>query len=697
MLSTTGDTTWGVADQITGGTGSTLNLTAVLGGNIGTTGRTTNGVENFNITLADDNTTANHTLTIDASTLNGAKAFTIASATASTNDAIVFNNLAKSQTVTIKSTDTDLDVKLNFKSGEDSGAADTATVAVNAAKADTVTIAGAFETVAVNGTGTSTVATLNASGNAMTKLTVGGEGATLNSVTGWSTTATALAIDASAATGDVTVGTALSSKFTSVKGGTGTNDTLIGTGASTTISSAFKSEGFENVLFTGTGNSIDLTNSTGVTTVGTRGVTTGTTTFNNIAAASTLQLQGAKTAANQTIGNLTATVKGATSSSPAASLTVKVNNQGMDTGATGSTEHTISVGTVTTNNVKAIAVEVADGDASMTLSADKLETLTLKASEDLVLNSTVGAAATTTSIDASQVAGKAKFTLVGNLVKDVTVTTGAGKDDVTLGDQAGANTAETTITINTGEGNDTFTTGAVTQKVTLKVDLGAGDDTVVVTNNKAISTAKDHSIAFGDGSDTLSFAGSTATDLSTVAMTGLDKVVLTGSANLSVQAASFSGQTTEISTFGSLLNLKGTDSSDTIDASKLVIVGPKGVGIEGGDAADTITGSAGADVINAGAGADALTGGAGADALTGGAGADSFVYAAVANSAASVSANTTVTFDTISDFATTSDKINLAAINTALTGAGAATGITVTTLTTGAASLNDTTLATLPN
>ena len=226
----------------------------------------------------------------------------------------------------------------------------------------------------------------------------------------------------------------------------------------------------------------------------------------------------------------------------------------------------------------------------MTLSADKLETLTLKASEDLVLNSTVGAAATTTSIDASQVAGKAKFTLVNDLVKDVTVTTGAGKDDVTLGDQAGANTAETTITINTGEGNDTFTTGAVTQKVTLKVDLGAGDDTVVVTNNKAISTAKDHSIAFGDGADTLSFAGSTATDISGVTITGLEKVVLTGSANLSVQAASFSGQTTEISTFGTgLLNLKGTDSSDTIDASKLVNVGGKGVAIQGGANADTIT------------------------------------------------------------------------------------------------------------
>ena len=120
----------------------------------------------------------------------------------------------------------------------------------------------------------------------------------------------------------------------------------------------------------------------------------------------------------------------------------------------------------------------------------------------------------------------------------------------------------------------------------------------------------------------------------------------------------------------------------------------------GGDAAGDIltniqnlTGSANADALTGNTSANIFIGGAGADVLTGGAGADDFVYLAVANSAASVAANTTVTFDSITDFTAGTDNINIAAINTVLTGGAAATGVTVTTLTTAAGSLADTTIA----
>lgn len=93
---------------------------------------------------------------------------------------------------------------------------------------------------------------------------------------------------------------------------------------------------------------------------------------------------------------------------------------------------------------------------------------------------------------------------------------------------------------------------------------------------------------------------------------------------------------------------------------------------------DVLVGTGGPDVINGLSGDDIITGGDGADNLSGGLGADSFVYAAVADSAASVAADTAVTFDTISDFATTSDKINLAAINATLTGTAAAAAVVVT-------------------
>ena len=77
---------------------------------------------------------------------------------------------------------------------------------------------------------------------------------------------------------------------------------------------------------------------------------------------------------------------------------------------------------------------------------------------------------------------------------------------------------------------------------------------------------------------------------------------------------------------------------------------------------------------------DTITGGAGADALTGGAGTDVFVYGSVADSAASTATNATRTFDVITDFVNATDDLNIAAINTFLTGGGAATGVAVNAL-----------------
>lgn len=66
--------------------------------------------------------------------------------------------------------------------------------------------------------------------------------------------------------------------------------------------------------------------------------------------------------------------------------------------------------------------------------------------------------------------------------------------------------------------------------------------------------------------------------------------------------------------------------------------------------------------------------------------------AAVADTAASVAANTTVTFDTITDFTSGSDTIVITAVNAVLAGGVAATGVTLTTLTTAAGSIADTTI-----
>lgn len=618
------DNTWNVADKVSGGAGSTFDVTAVLGASRSTAGRSTDGIENFNIVLADGDSDSANTLSIDASTLVGADTFTLKSATASDNDKVSFAGLATSQTVTLQSDDDELDIDLGYKSGEDSGSDDTATVTLDGTDLQTVTVAGEFETVAVAGTGKSGIEVLDASDDRMTGLTVTGAGdTTLSSVTGFSDSATVTNIDASGASGAVTIGTVLSNKFTDTKGGTGTSDTLIATNTSdTTISSAFKSTGFETLLFTAdTSNmrthSINLTKSSDFTTVGVRGNNGATerldtVTFSKIADKSTVVLQGDKKSVNQFVGNITATVKDVSSSEPG-SLTVQINNRGKDVGLTGTTEHTIKAGTLTANNVEAFDITAADGDvAEFTLDANKLETVTVTASEDFVFSGTVGASAETTSIDMSGVAGKAQLTLVNDLEKDVDVTTGAGKDVVTLGDQESSD--DNTITVSTGEGNDTFTTGQVSSNSVLSVDLGAGDDKVVITDNKDIKTTEDHRIDGGEGTDTIEFSGSSATDISTATLANFEKIVISGSANLSVQAASLNGATTEISTFSTgRVVAQGTANDDTIDLSKLALVGPNGVNADGGAGADTITASKKGDAIDGGAGADTLTGGDGED------------------------------------------------------------------------------------
>ncbi|WP_064737339.1 VCBS domain-containing protein [Bradyrhizobium sp. Ai1a-2] len=77
--------------------------------------------------------------------------------------------------------------------------------------------------------------------------------------------------------------------------------------------------------------------------------------------------------------------------------------------------------------------------------------------------------------------------------------------------------------------------------------------------------------------------------------------------------------------------------------------------IKGNDGDDTIYGGSGNDTINGNNGCDTIVGGFGADSLTGGNGNDCFVYLSVADSHAA-------RFDTISDFRSGSDKINLTAL-----------------------------------
>ncbi|MGA0602277.1 FG-GAP-like repeat-containing protein [Caulobacter sp. KR2-114] len=97
--------------------------------------------------------------------------------------------------------------------------------------------------------------------------------------------------------------------------------------------------------------------------------------------------------------------------------------------------------------------------------------------------------------------------------------------------------------------------------------------------------------------------------------------------------------------------------------------------VYGEDGDDLLVGGAGADHLDGGTGDDILQGAAGADILTGGAGHDTFVYRSLADS-------TAAGFDTITDFETGVDHIDLTALSVSsvdLVASGAVTVLTAHT------------------
>ena len=213
--------------------------------------------------------------------------------------------------------------------------------------------------------------------------------------------------------------------------------------------------------------------------------------------------------------------------------------------------------------------------------------------------------------------------------------TSEGAADLTIYDTSGVNVITTNTgndTIHSKGGNDSITTGAGNDTVYLgdgiyTVDLGAGNDKAYLTTSGG------------------SINGNTGTDEAIVrAFDGFVDVYVD----------------LQFSTYFVPSKLTAQDGME------LSLQSFEKVTIEGNVAA-TILGTSLSDVLVGDAGADVITGRGGADTLTGGSRSDTFVFSS------GDTGITEVTADTITDFATGTDKIDVDAPGTYVEADGTAT------------------------
>lgn len=309
---------------------------------------------------------------------------------------------------------------------------------------------------------------------------------------------------------------------------------------------------------------------------------------------------------------------------------------GIDNLSGGAGNDVFTVGTAA-HFIGLAAVEtVAGGDGTDTLSFATGLAPVLNASDLLGMTSIEKITTLNTATAFSVTLTDAVYTANGNtsLIIDATaMTTGdltvaasglTAANSVTVErEDAGANTGDNIVL---GAGNDTVKIDVASLDNAMTLTGGTGTDTLTITDAGTIGSTT--LVAAITGFETVNFGEDDDFTLVTVDanVAAAATMTVTGAALIGANALSFNGSA-ELDGFFALT---------------------------GGAAGDTLIGGALADTIIGGAGADVITGGKGADSLTGGTGADTFVYTST-----SVIASSGSTIDTITDFTTTSDKIQV--------------------------------------
>jgi Ca2+-binding RTX toxin-like protein len=274
-------------------------------------------------------------------------------------------------------------------------------------------------------------------------------------------------------------------------------------------------------------------------------------------------------------------------------------------------------------------------------------TLTANGVETLNLNQSTSVAATAMGLSIRDTNTNAvNINLTGGIAGAI-----GGVQDVTFV-SSGLESNVASINASTFAGNMIMADGSRTGTAAMTITGGSGIDTIIMKQVNDVLNG-------GTGVDTLKIVQNAILGGFMVDLSSTTDQILTynGASSNSIQVGfenvDLSGVTggfgADITARSGGSTIVGTLNSDQVT---------------GGAGIDTINGGAGSDFITAGDGADVITGGAGADTLTGGGGADVFRFETVATITGAAGINV----DTITDFTTTSDKINF---GTAGSGAGA--------------------------
>ena len=264
-------------------------------------------------------------------------------------------------------------------------------------------------------------------------------------------------------------------------------------------------------------------------------------------------------------------------------------------------------------------------------------------------------------------AGAAETITMSNFLNNQTFTL------IEVGASGGAG-ARTTVN-NVGSGVTTLQLGTVTAAgVAVVADDAVTFDRLVDSSSSSLTVTHDSGGAAGnltsliiddeetvtistgtDADDDLTIDALDSADMTTLNLSGAGDIIITAFTAVSdmpttVSAAGMTGAgatTVDLTNSTAAATMTGGVGVDTFTG------GIRNDVITGAGGNDVLVGAAGNDTIDGGAGNDEITGGAGVDTLTGGSGADDFNFAAGAGGL------TLATADTITDFVTGSDELDV--------------------------------------